>query len=360
MDNAYALIMAGGAGTRLWPLSRQSRPKPLLHLVEEDRSMFRLSVERLAPLFPLERVLIVTGEDLAPMLREQVPALPAENFIVEPMGRDTAPAIGLGAIHIRHRDPTAIVAVLTADHYIHDLEKFRHVLSVACQIAAQNLIVTLGISPSWPATGFGYIERGEFDQAIEEINVYKLKRFTEKPDATTAEQFLASGQYSWNSGMFVWTARRVVEEIQRYAPDLYDNLERLAKEVGRLDYHALLNELWPDVERISVDYALMEHIREGVRVIPVEMGWSDVGNFSALYDILSEDDGGNVISGPTPLTIETRGSLIFSKRLVATIGLEDVIIVDTDDALLVCRRDRAQDVKEVVDLLKKEHRSRHL
>jgi len=360
VPNAYALIMAGGAGTRLWPLSREKRPKPVLRLVEKDRSMFQIAVERLQPLFPPERILVVAGADPTPLLKEHAPQLPNENYIIEPVGRDTAPAVGLGAIHIRHRDPEAVMAVLTADHYIADVEKFRHVLDVACRVAAQGMIVTLGIKPAFASTGFGYIERGPLERVIDGVEVYILQRFREKPDQATADSFVADGRYSWNSGMFIWPVKRVLAEFERHVPTLYTELERLASAIGTTGYENLLSEIWPQVKRISVDYALMEHIQEGVRVIPVEMGWTDIGNFETLYDILSLQSGGNVIHGKEPLVIDTARTLVFSDRLVATLGVEDLVIIDTDDVLLICHRDRSQDVKQLVEHLKKSQRNEYL
>ncbi len=353
--------MAGGAGTRLWPLSRESQPKPLIPLVDQSLSMFQVSVERLSPLFPPERILVVANSDLTASLREQAPSLPAENFIIEPEGRDTAPAVGLGAIHIGHRDPQAVMAVLTADHHIKDVGKFHQVLEIASRVAASGAIVTLGITPTFPATGFGYIERGRLDRSVDGVEVFALKQFHEKPDQHTAEQYLLSGNFSWNSGMFTWTVQRVMAEFRRHAPDIYSVLARLEATIGRPDYDEVLAQVWPEVRRISVDFALMEHIREDVYVIPVELGWSDIGNFSALYNVLSSGNHENVIhASETPLLLDTTGTLIISKRLVAAIGIENLIIVDTGDSLLVCRRDRAQDVRQIVEQLKREQRNTYL
>ncbi len=359
MGNAYALIMAGGAGTRLWPLSRERRPKPVLPLVDETRSMFQISVERLSPLFPKDRILVVANGELSEMLHEQAPGLPNENFIIEPVGRDTAPAVGLGAIHVRHRDPEAVMAVLTADHYIADEAGFRAALEAACRVAGAGMIITLGITPTYPSTGFGYIERGKLSDTINGIKAYDLKRFVEKPDEAHAEEFLRSRRYSWNSGMFIWQVTRLMAEIALHAPALNASLETLAAAIGTPEYGSLLAKIWPDLAKISVDYALMEHVAKDVRVIPVDIGWSDIGNFEALYDILSQDED-HVIAGRKPLLIDSKRLLIFSKRLVAAVGVEDLVIIDTDDALLVCPRDRAQDIKQLVEMLKKNHQQEYL
>ncbi len=361
MTSTYALIMAGGAGTRLWPLSRQGRPKPLLNLTEAQRSMFQIAIERLYPLFTPEQILVVASADLTALLREQAPELPATNFIIEPMGRDTAPAVGLGAVHIRHRDPDAVMVVLAADHHIADVLTFRRVLAAASQTAAtSDAIITLGIPPRFPSTGFGYIERGARQQIVDGIEVYSLQRFTEKPDRAAAAAFVASGRYSWNSGMFLWTVQRVMAEYARHAPDLHERLEEIAASIGTPAYADTLARVWPQMRRISVDFALMEHIRENVSVIPVEMGWSDIGSFEALYDILSTETGQNVAFGPSPLLIDTHGTLVYSQRQVAMIGIEDLVVVDTDDALLICRRDQTQKVKGIVEQLKEGKQDRYL
>lgn len=359
MTSKYALIMAGGAGTRLWPLSRKDRPKPLLPLVDVNRSMFQIAVERLYPLFSPDEILVIANEELTQGLREQAPDLPPENYIIEPVGRDTAPAVGLGAVHIRHRDPNAVMAVLTADHYIADVIAFRRVLDAAVQLAEKGSIVTLGIHPTVPATGFGYIERGQRTATVNGIDAYELKRFAEKPDRAKAEAFLKEGCYSWNSGMFIWPVQRILTEFEKHAPDICSDLENIAATIDTPDYESTLAAVWPEVRRMSIDFAVMEKVRDNAHVIPIEMGWSDIGNFETLYHVLSES-GENVSIGPDPLLLETHRTLVYSKRLVATIGVEDLIIVDTDDIVLVCRRDQAQDVRQLVELLKESGQEQYL
>ena len=358
MDHYYALIMAGGGGTRLWPMSRQSRPKQVLPLVGE-RTMFQMAVERLNPLFPPERILVVTAESMAPELRAQAPGLPPENFIVEPMGRNTAPAIGLAALHIAARDPQASMAVLTADHYIADTERFRAVLAAANKVAVEGHIVTLGITPDHPSTGFGYIEQGAPTGRVDDFEVFEVVAFTEKPELKKAQTFLAGGRHSWNSGMFIWQVSRLMAEIGRQQPGLKRHLETISAALSTDAYEATLAEVWPTVEKISVDYAIMEGAQD-VRVMPVDIGWSDVGSWAALLELNGADTDGNVVIGQSPLCLDTHDTLIASQRLVATIGLEDIIIVDTEDALLVCKRERAQDVRELVERLKQEKRDAYL
>jgi mannose-1-phosphate guanylyltransferase len=361
MGNAYAVIMAGGSGTRLWPLSRKDHPKPLIPLVEKERTMVQIAVRRLHPLFSPESILIVANEQLTPLLQIQIPEIPAENFIVEPEGRDTAPAVGLGAIHVQHRDPDGVMVVLTADHHIADEETFRNALAVAIDTARKGGVVTLGIKPSYPSTGLGYIERGVLWKTLNGLDVFTLEQFREKPDQKTAEQYISSGNFSWNSGMFIWPVDRVMAEFERNVPELHHSLEQLAAVVGQPAYEETIARVWPDMPRISVDYALMEKIDREAYVIPVEMGWTDIGNFSTLYDLLSGYQGENITNSEEgALLVDASRMLIFSNRLVAVLGLEDLVIVDTDDILLVCHYDRAQDVKKLVEQLEKEKRDRYL
>ena len=352
MDHLYALIMAGGSGTRLWPLSRKSRPKQVLPLVE-DKSMFQIAVERLDPLLPPERVIVVASGPLTEQLRAAAPQIPAENYIVEPSARNSGPAVGLGAIHIRQRDPDAVIAVLASDHHIAEKARFRDVLAASAELARQGHIVTLGISASFPSTGFGYIRRGKPLAEVGGVQAYVAEQFTEKPDVETAIEFLTSGDYSWNSGMFIWTAERVMDEFRRQQPEMYQGLEAIAASIGTDAYAETLEQNWPMMAKLSIDYAVMEHA-ENIAVIPVDIGWSDVGSWSSLYEVLARDLEGNIVRGDhdNAMRIDTRNTLVVSNRMVVTIGVKDLIIVDTDDALLVCHRDRSQDVREVVDHLR--------
>lgn len=352
MDHYYALIMAGGSGTRLWPLSRQARPKQVLPLVE-DKSMFQMAVERLDPLLPPERVMVVASGPLSEQLRADAPQIPAENFIVEPSPRNSGPAVGLGTIHIRQRDPDAVIAVLASDHHIADTGRFRAVLKAAAALARQERIVTLGISASFPSTGFGYIRRGAPIGEIGGFMAYETMQFAEKPDVETAIRFVTSGEYSWNSGMFIWTADHVMREFQRQQPAMFKALETIAASIGSGAYAGTLEAQWPAMTKLSIDYALMEGA-ERVAVIPVDIGWSDVGSWASLYEVLTSDLEGNILRGERDdnLRIDTRDTLVISDRMVVTIGVEKLIIVDTDDALLVCHRDRSQDVRDVVERLR--------
>jgi mannose-1-phosphate guanylyltransferase len=345
----YALIMAGGVGSRLWPRSRQQMPKQLLNLTSE-RTLFQEAVARLAPLFKPGQIFVATGADYVPTMREQVPELPTKNYIVEPSGRGTAPCIGLAAIHMRRLDPDAVMTVVTADHFIKKWDGFRKSLVAASHLARLGQLVTLGIKPTFPSTGYGYILRDERLTDLENLQAYRVKRFTEKPDLATARKFLATERYYWNSGMFIWRVADIMAEFRRQMPRLHEQLTEIDAAAGTPRAKIVLERVWQDVENQTIDYGIMEGA-QNVAVIPVEFDWSDVGSWATLLDILPGDEEGNVITGHH-LGAGTKRTLVYSPhRLVTTIGLEDMIIVDTGDVLLVCPKDRAQDVKKIVDAL---------
>jgi mannose-1-phosphate guanylyltransferase len=351
VEHFYAMIMAGGGGTRLWPMSRQDMPKQLLPLVEES-SMFKTSVDRLAPLFTPDQIYVVTGRKYLNLLREHAPEIPAKNFIIEPYGRDSGPAAALGITVIQKRDPEAVVAVLTADHHITKKETFRDVLAAAHDLAQKGYIATLGISPSYPATGFGYIHQADSLFKINEFPCYVADEFTEKPNAVTATIFLASGEYSWNSGMFIWKASQAMDEYKRQRPEMYAQFMELAETVDTPEFENKLESLWGNIEKISIDYAVMEKAQK-MAVMPVDIGWNDVGSWASLYEVLPLDKFGNGFKGrqPEPVKLDTKNTLVYSDKLTVTIGIEDIIVVETPDALLICHKDRVQDVKEVVNHL---------
>lgn len=347
----YALILAGGGGTRLWPLSRSDRPKQMLSLVG-NQTMFQMSVHRLMPLFPPEQIFVVTGADHLEALRAQCPELPAANFIVEPVGRDTGPAAGLGAVRLLHRDPDAVIAVLTSDHHIGAEARFRQVLKAGNRLAERGPIVTLGIAPSFPSSGYAYLERGEQIDEIDGFPCYRAVDLREKPDPLTAAEFLLSGRYSWNSGMLICRADLMLKEIRRQAPPLGDVLDRLAQALDAGDYAEALCRWWPEVPKISIDQAIMLNA-ENMVIMTVDIGWSDVGTWNTLYETLKLNADENVVKGDAPVMhLRTYGTFVMSQRLVVTIGVEDLVIVDTDDVLLVCRRDQSEDVRHIVAMLK--------
>jgi mannose-1-phosphate guanylyltransferase len=343
----------------MWPLSRDKRPKQALRLAGEQ-SMFQQAVERLDPLFPPEQIFVVTRSEHAPLLREQAPEVPPENFILEPEGRGTAPAIGLAAIHLQKRDPEAGMAVLTADHFIADTAGFQRVLEAGMAAARQDYLMTLGIQPTSPSTGYGYIEMGEKLIDHGGIPVQRVKRFVEKPDLERAVAMVTSGEYAWNSGMFLWRVGRILEEFRLQMPDFFARLQEVADVLGTPEYEKTLAEAWPKVAKQTIDYGVMEHAGQAA-VIPANIGWVDVGSWGSLNQVLSADENGNIWTGPH-VDIDTRNTLVFLERprLVATIGVEALVIVDTEDALLICTKDREQDVRAVVQQLQETGRGQWL
>ncbi len=347
----YALIMAGGSGTRLWPLSRKNRAKQALTLVGV-RSMFQHATDRLNPLFPSENIFVVTREDQSNQLSSQVPTIPISNYILEPIGRGTAPAIGLAALHLRRKDKDAVMAVLTADHFISDTDQFHHVLEAAFLLAYQGHLVTLGIKPESPSTGFGYIQQGESLNPVLDYEVFRVDCFIEKPDLKTAQNMMSDGGYSWNSGMFVWRVDRILKEFEKQMPEFYAQLMEVDAAIDTPTYQKVLNKVWHDVNKQTIDYGVMENASDVV-VIPVDIGWTDIGSWASMSDLYQPNSEGNIVKGPY-VGIDSHDSIFFGeKRLVATIGVNDLVIVDTKDALLVCAKGREQEVRDIVELLNK-------
>jgi mannose-1-phosphate guanylyltransferase len=353
IDHYYAVIMAGGGGTRLWPLSRRARPKQLLSIFEE-RSLFQTAVNRLEGVFPYERILVVTVESLAEMLSSQVPEIPRNNYLIEPLPRGTASVVGLAALEIRRRDPEGIMAILTSDHFIGNEYRFRLLLEAAFDVATDGYLATLGIRPTFPATGYGYIQQGDLIGRYQKLDVFQAMSFKEKPNEELAEEMIAGGNFAWNSGMFVWKIERVLAEIERQMPELFASLMKIDRSFGSSDSAATVREVWPELEVQTIDYGVMEGA-ERVALIPAAgLGWSDVGSWDSLFDVLPGDQHGNIVMGGEYIGLDTRSSLIYVNqphRLIVTIGIEDLVVVDTGDVLLVCRKDQAQKVRQVVSHL---------
>lgn len=361
MQHTYAVIMAGGGGTRLWPISRKKHPKHILPLLGE-RTLFQSALDRLDGFIPAERILVVTTSSQAEELKKQAPGLSPDNFLIEPQPRGTASVVGLAACVIKKIDPEAVMLVLTSDHFIRNEYLFHLVMRVAVEVARKNYLVTLGITPTFPATGYGYIKRDAVLPEKFEYPVYRVLKFIEKPDEANARVLLASGEASWNSGMFIWRIDRILDEFTRQMPDLKLSLDRIGAAWGTPEQNDVLQSEWPQLKPETIDYGIMEHATN-VAVLPAGgLEWSDVGSWDSLFDLLRPDEHGNVVVNGEHLALETRDSLVYTsdKKLVVTIGVEDLIVIDSGDALLVCRRDQAQQVRQVIDKLKSSHKEDYL
>lgn len=361
MKHSYAVIMAGGGGTRLWPISRMKHPKHVLPLLGE-RTLFQITLERLDGLIPPDRVYVVTVADQEQVLKIQAPQIPQDNFLIEPMPRGTASGVGLAAKVLAKRDSEAVMLVLPADHFIRNCELFHLVMNVAVQVARNNYLVTIGIPPTFPATGYGYIQRGAILPDKFEYPVYRVLHFTEKPDDAKARSMLLGSDYSWNSGMFIWRVDSIFAEISRQMIDLNVALDRIGSTWGTFEQEEVLKSTWSQLKSETIDYGIMEHARN-VAVLPTDgLEWSDVGSWDSLFDVVQADQAGNVVINADHMPLETHKSLIYSfkKKLIVTIGVDDMIIIDSGDALLVCRRDQAQQVRQVILNLKKLNQEEYL
>lgn len=362
MDNktsVYAMILAGGGGTRLWPLSRQHRPKHLLPVCGND-SMLAQTWARLEPLVPSERLLVVTVAAHAQAVCREIKTILPQNVVIEPMGRGTAACVGLTALLIRRSHPDAVMMVLPADHTIADGEGFRSVLRAAVSAAEDGHLVTLGIVPSGPETGYGYIQRSTHLRQAAGHDVFRVERFAEKPDLATATAFLQTGQYYWNSGIFIWKVSIILDEIKRHLPELYSQLMQIEPALGTPQQEQVMAQVWQHVRGISIDVGIMERAHDVV-MIPADVGWSDVGCWTSLADLQASDEQGNVLQGQH-VALDCQDTFVSSSngRLVAVIGLRGMVIVDTGDAVLVCPKERVQDVKKVVEQLQREGKDQYL
>ena len=345
-----AVIMAGGRGERFWPRSRNNLPKQFLSLTSDGKTMIQKTVARLSSLVQPEDVFVVTNANYAGLVREQLPELPEENILLEPAARNTAPCIALAAEVIRRKYDDAVMIVLPSDHLIKFVPMFVDTLRTAVKTAetGENL-VTIGITPTYPEPGYGYINFDSSDNGIQ--GVYSVKRFVEKPNIELAKEYVNSGEYLWNSGMFVWKASSIDNKLRKYLPDMAEGMDKLYAAAGTDNFTDTLASVFPSFRSESIDFGVMEKASE-VYTIPGNFGWDDVGNWLALERVNRTNEYGNMIQGDV-VSINTKNTIVCGgKKLIATVGIEDLVVVDTDDALLICAKDSTQDVKKVIENLK--------
>lgn len=361
MDKLFAVILAGGAGVRFWPYSRELWPKQMLEIVGED-SLLRQTLHRLDDFIPAENIAILTTEKLAPDIQHHLSVLGKKakgiRLMKEPVGRNTAPAIGLAAVHLTKIDPEAIMLVMPSDHLIKDVKSFREGIKIALRGAEKEFLVTFGIKPSKPETGYGYMEVDE-DKGDEGSPFMKLKRFVEKPDAEKATSYLKAGNYFWNSGIFVWKVSKILREIERYMPRLSQGLRAIEETIGSEKEREITGDVYSEFESVSIDYGVLEQSKD-VLMLPASFDWSDIGSWSALDEVLESDSGGNILRGNV-VSVDNENSILFGgDRIVAAVGLKEMVVVDTPDATLIASKDRAQEVRRVVDELRKNGREERL
>ena len=343
--------MAGGRGERFWPKSRNDFPKQFLSLTSDGKTMIQKTVQRILPLVSYDDIFIVTNQKYVGLVKEQLPQIPDENILAEPMAKNTAPCIGLACAVIRKKYQDAMMLVLPSDHLIRYEPMYIDTLKQAISVAEQdNTLVTIGITPTYAETGYGYINFSR-DTQENRMCVYKVNRFVEKPDIDTAKKYLASGDYLWNSGMFVWKVSSIMNDFARFLPETYEGLERIEESVGQDNFEQVLRTEFEKFKSESIDFGIMEK-SDSIYVVSGSFGWDDVGSWLALERINTTNEYGSYVKGDV-ITINTKRSIVSGgKRLIAMVGVEDMIVVDTDDTILICAKDSAQDIKKVIENLK--------
>lgn len=363
-DHAYAVILAGGGGTRLWPKSRNHTPKQFLRLFG-DETLMQLAVNRITKVIPWEKIIVVTNQLYIDEVKSQLPQVPEENIIAEPQKRDTATAMMVGSMLAKHLDPEAVVVNIASDHIVQNDEEFVRVVKSAIDVASEkNDLVTVGITPTFPSTGFGYIKIGEDLRKLDKnLSLFKVKSFTEKPNQATARAFISTGRYFWNANMYVWAVSTLEEAFKKYMPDMHKLLSPLS-DLDQSAFHSGLPKIYEQLETISIDYAISEKA-DNLVLIPGDFGWNDVGDWKIVYDLKTKDQLGNVILGDKlheePLVVDSQNNLIHTDgRLVAVVGINDMVVVDTPEILMIVPKSRSQDVKKLVDELKKSAKNKYL
>ena len=352
-----ALIMAGGRGERFWPRSRKNLPKQFLSLTGNGKTMIQLTIERILPLVEIQDIYIATNRDYIDLVRKQLPGIPKENILCEPVGKNTAPCIGLGAVHISKKYEDALMMVLPSDHLIKYNSMFINSLKVACDLAEQNTnLVTIGITPDYPETGYGYIK---FNPEKSVGQAFAVDCFVEKPSLEIAKEYLETEEYLWNSGMFVWKVSSILNNMEKWMNKTYNGLLKIKEAIGSSDENIVLEKEFYTFDSQSIDYGIMEKAKD-IYTVPGTFGWDDVGSWLAVERIRKTNEYGNVVSGNV-ITIDSKNSIIEGNdKLIATVGIEDLIIVDTDDATLICQKDSSKDIKKVLENLKICNRTEYL
>lgn len=349
----YIVIMAGGTGTRLWPMSRKDQPKQLQRLIS-DKSMIQETLNRIIKSYSPDQIYISTNNNYKTNIQKQLPQIPKKNYIIEPMMKNTAPAIGLSAVKILKNDPSAIISTIHADHVMIKIKNFLNALGACQQMVAKhkNMIGTVGIKPTFAHTGLGYIKRAKLLTKIDKIPVYKMEKFVEKPDLAHAKQYVVSGKYSWNAGYFTFKAKSLLDDFKRHEPKIYTHLINIKKGVNTKQEAKIIKQEFAKMPELAIDY-LIEKLNS-VFVVTADLGWNDVGSWQVIQEILSKQNQVPNVERGNHVGIDNRGSLIYAQdKLIATIGLRNTIIVDTDDALLVCDKSRSQDVKKLIEKFKR-------
>lgn len=357
-NNRYVVIMGGGSGTRLWPISRTNLPKQL-HRFSSEKSLIQETFERVKNLVPKENIYVSLVKPILKYCEEQLPNIHRENYIVEPEGKNTAPAIGLVAATIFKRDPQAIVITIASDHVVNNVTNFTEAIKSAFAFVEKNpqYFTTVGIKPTRPDTGLGYIKVG---RKFENSRLHAVEKFVEKPNEEVAEKYLASGEYLWNASYFVWRADKLIAMYEKHAPDIYKHMKEILRVVGQQDSQKVIDKIYKSMPKEPIDTAIAEKV-EDIAVVPADLGWSDIGSWATLYDLLSSTKGTHTVSEGNHIGVDDKNCLIYAQdKLLATVGLEDIVIVDTPDVTLVCNKNKSQDIKKLIEKLKEQKQDKYL